>query len=193
MNKIDSMEQIVSSIVQSELMMKELRTSKTYMDWLNEFTKVYTSFTDEDWLYTPNLISNEDLNNIKKLPLLFEIIERFANKNYIFPDNCYSTSENCYKIKLNDVGYEIGIMHGQGSFVFCNRINQINSSDFIDFYDIMSDKSIYDISFIESKLEGLSNLIISLHEEGIPLKAIIDTTANAVGKIKKQKRFVKKI
>lgn len=111
-------------------------SNDSYISWLEEFTKKFSIFSDDDWLYNPNGISKSDLNNVYKLHLLFEIISNYAeNKNIEGKPNAFGVN---YTIKNNNIIYEIGIMVGQGTVFFCERFKE-NDCDYIDFNDIKED------------------------------------------------------
>ena len=65
--------------------LKSIFSSYDYMNWLNSFTANNKGFSDEDFLYFPEKISKEDLDKVNNLGLFFEGIEKYADKNYIYP------------------------------------------------------------------------------------------------------------
>ena len=160
---------------------QKMLSNTDYINWLDEFTTKHLNFTDEDWLYFPEKISKEDLEQVKNLHLMYFGIEKYANNNYIYPTNC--NFGNFYKIKLENIGLKIGILAGQGTLFFCNRIQIENEKDFIDFNDIINNKISNNVITIKNKLNELSNLIISLYKSDIPLEAIVTTLNNTLNKI----------
>ena len=65
--------------------LKSLFSSYDYMNWLNRFTADTKGFSGEDYLYFPEKISKDDLDKVNNLGLFFEGIEKYADKNYIYP------------------------------------------------------------------------------------------------------------
>lgn len=161
--------------------MEEMLSNTDYINWLNKFTIEHSSFTDDDWLYFPEKISKEDLEKVNNLHLVYRGIEKYANENYIYPTNC--DFGNFYKIKLENTGFEIGILFGQGTLFFCNRVQIENKKDFIDFDDILNNKTNDNLTTIKNKLNELSNFISSLYKSDVPLEAIVNTLDNTLNEI----------
>ena len=160
---------------------QEMLANTNYIKWLDSFTIEHSSFFDDDWLYFPEKISKEDLEQVNNLHLMYHGIERYASKNYIYPTNC--DFGNFYKVKLENTGFEIGMLVGQGTLFFCNRVQIGNRKDFIDFNDILNNKGNDNITTIKKKLNELSNLVVSLYKSGVPLEAIAITLDNTLNKI----------
>lgn len=165
--------------------MKELLSNVNYLKWLETFTKEYSVFSDNDWLYRQDEISNDDKQNVECLELLYMGIEQYASKNYIYPTN--SRFGNFYKIKLDSISYEIGILTGQGTQFFCRRVENIDEQEFIDFSDIIHNKKSIHRDAIKNNLNNLSHMIVSLYESGVPLEAIENELKYTLGTIKAQK------
>ena len=106
-------------------------------------------------------------------------------KGAFHPTSC--NFGNFYNIKLENIGFEIGILGRQGTLFFCNRVSIENQKDFIDFNDILNNKNVnVNATAIENKLNELSNLITSLYKSGIPLKAIKSILNNTLKEISSQ-------
>lgn len=131
--------------------MQELLSNTDYIAWLVSFTVIHSSFYDDNWLYFPEKISKEDLEQVNNLHLMYRGIERYANRNYIYPTEFYFG--NFYKIRIENIGFEIGMIeeHGRISF-FCNRVQIENQNDFIDFNDIVNNKEYDNVNTIKNKL-----------------------------------------
>lgn len=158
---------------------KEIITGGEYILWLEKFTIKHTRFSDNDWLYCPEEISEEDRKGLEELNLFYQGIAEYADKNFIFPSSC--DFGNYYCVKFGNIGYEIGIMVGQGTLFFCNRISMENK-EFIDFADIQNDKEQPKTKLINNRLEELSLLINNLAEE-VPLAVIEETARNTFKEI----------
>lgn len=167
--------------------LKRLFSSYDYMNWLNSFTADNKGFSDEDYLYFPEKISKEDLDKVNNLGLFFEGIEKYADKNYIYPTMYEYQSFYGIKDNANEVYYKIGVIEGQGGSFFCERVEPTNDQLFIDFNDIMDDKVRDNVKEIETDLDNMSNLVISLYNKGIPLEAIKETLDKTISEIELSK------
>lgn len=156
-------------------------SNDNYISWLENFT-LNGGFSDNNWLYCPEKISEEDRGNVEKLCLLYEIIDEYAKTNFIYPN--VDTYSNSYFIMNNDIVYEIGYMFGQEISFFCRRdkaglLNEKQKNNCIKFGDIKSGKKRPNVLIIERELSALSEYICSL--SGIvPIKAIKSQIANTI-------------
>lgn len=164
---------------------KEIITGGEYILWLEKFTIKHTRFYDNDWLYCPEAISEDDRARVEELNLFYQGIYDYASKNFIFPSFC--DFGNYYCIKFGDIGYEIGIMVGQGTLFFCNKVS-LENKEFIDFTDIQNGKEQPKTKLINNRLEELSILINNLAEE-VPLAAIEETAKNTINEILESKQI----
>ena len=166
---------------------KALLSNYDYMNWLNKFTKDNNGFYTEYYLYNTLEISKEDLDNVNKFKLLFEGIDKYAYKNYIYPD--IDDYQIVYGIKdnVNEIYYKIGLITGQGSYYFCDRVEYTDEMNFIDFNDIMNDRTRDNVKEIETGLNNMSNLIVSLSLKGAPLGAIKEVFDKTIREIELSK------
>ena len=120
---------------------KEKMFSNTdYVNWLIKFTiKNNNGFSDDNWLYNPEDINRTDSEKVDDLQLFFEGIDEYAKSCNIDPIPFDNGAE--YKLRINNTGLKIGFMVGQGSFVYCQKVNIKNENEFINFFDIYSNKS----------------------------------------------------
>ena len=167
--------------------LKSIFSSYDYMTWLNSFTANTKGFSDEEYLYFPEKISKEDLDKVNNLGLFFEGIEKYADKNYIYPTIYEYQSYYSVKDNVNDAYYKIGVIEGQGGSFFCERVEDTSKLDFIDFNDIMNDKIRENVEEIEANLDNMSNLVLSLYNKGVPLEAIKDTFDKTISEIELSK------
>ena len=167
--------------------LKRLFSSYDYMNWLNSFTADTKGFTGEDYLYFPEKISKEDLDKVNNLGLFFEGIEKYADKNYIYPTMYEYQSFYGVKDNVNEVYYKIGVIEGQGGSFFCERIEYTSEQPFIDFNDIMNDKVRDNVKEIGTDLDNMSNLVLSLYNKGVPLEAIKETLDKTISEIELSK------
>jgi len=170
----------------SEAKRKEMFFNTNYLKWLENFTIEHPGFSDDDWLYFPDKISQEDNEKVKNLHLLYEGIELYAKKNYIYPTEC--DFGGYYNIKLDNIGYEIGMLVGQGTLFFCKRTPLNKDIIYIDFNDIISDKKQSGVDLITQQLKELSDKILELHKKGIPLNALIESLDTTLTGIKEEEK-----
>ena len=167
--------------------LKSIFSSYDYMNWLNRFTADTKGFSDEDFLYFPEKISKDDLDKVNNLGLFFEGIEKYADKNYIYPTMYEYQSFYGVKDNVNEVYYKIGVIEGQGGSFFCERIEYTSEQPFIDFNDIMNDKVRDNVKEIGTDLDNMSNLVLSLYNKGVPLEAIKETLDKTISEIELSK------
>ena len=153
-----------------EAKMKAMFSDETYILWLNKFSEKHSKFTDDEWYYYSQELTEKDKNNVANLYLLFEIIDKYASSNYIYPiiDNWGWF----YSIKHGDTYYNIGFSNLQGTVFYCDRINAIDNA--INFADILSNKVLPRTLLIEERIKLLSQNINKLLDEGVPIEAILD-------------------
>ena len=120
---------------EKKIRVQEMLSCDSYINWLNDFTLKYSRFNSDDWLYFPNEISKDDLENVDNLYLFYSGLRDYAYENSINSVEC--NYGDFYKIKYDEIGYEVGIMVGQGAIFFCNRV-KIYDNDFIDFNKIIN-------------------------------------------------------
>ena len=100
--------------------LSEMFASASYLEWLSEFTLMYPSFTDDSFLITSLRASEEEIEKVQDLELLYLGVDEYARGNYLYP--CKNEFGNFYKIRLGEIGYEIGITTGKKAIFFCNRV-----------------------------------------------------------------------
>lgn len=163
---------------------KEIISNTDYLKWLERFTTEHQSFTDDTWLYFSEKISKEDHEMVNSLHLLYRGIVQYAKKNYIYPVEC--EYGGYYRIKLDNIGYEIGMLIGQGSLFFCNRTELDSNLEYIDFNDIIGNKKKEHVDIISKELKDLSDKVLELYKKGIPLEALIEALETTLTRIKKE-------
>lgn len=135
-------EKFLQGLLESRRKEKELTMNNEYVMWLEKFTEDYPNFSDEDWLYHAEKISKQDFKRVEDLPYFYGGIMGYADRHKIEANPC--CFGNYYNIKYNNIGYEIGVMHGQGTIQFCKRVSledEINEDKFIDFEEIIKDQN----------------------------------------------------
>lgn len=160
---------------------KKMMSSSDYINWLTNFTIDKDAFSDNDWLYNSSTIKKEDLDNIEKLYLFYEGIDKYARNNYIYPIPC--EYGNFYKIKWNEIGFEIGVLMGQGTLFFCRKLLVKENHEFIDYNDIILNKKQKQVEYIESCLNSISDMILTAYKNGVPTNAIKTTLDDTIQEI----------
>ena len=165
----------------------KLHLSTEYIDWLEKFTEEHEVFATDTFLYDEDKVTEEEKENISLLPVLFEVITEFADKNYISPKR--DDFEMFYNIEYKGTGYEIGLNYGQGSSNYCVRQDE-PEKDAISYENIMSGVKLLSTIQAESKLEELKELIEQLANDNVPVEAIHQATDTAIQKVKiKKERY----
>jgi hypothetical protein len=151
---------------------KELFSNYDYADWLIQFTRLYSEFTDNSWLYAEDELSSEDREKIAKLPLFYEGIKLYANNNYLYPK--YEKGASSYFIKVADWGFEIGQMiQGPETIYYCSRTEMEDTKGYIDIIDIVNNRKQVNTDYIKSVLDSLSKSIDDAYDNGVPALAIM--------------------
>lgn len=119
---------------------EKITSNNNYITWLENFTNKYTRFSDVDWTYCPTRLSKGDSENVEKLKLFYEAIEKYAEQNSISSESeDFILGNEYYLIGFNSIVYRIGIICGQGTVTYCERVNDI-SENIIDFNSITQRK-----------------------------------------------------
>ena len=130
--------EIVDKVIKMQQEKEAIVSDDTYVNWLNEFMSDKEGFSDDDWTYNPEEISEENLENVGKLYLFLCGINDYANENNISESSI--SSGFCYNIKYNNFMFRLGICVGQGGYCFCEKVKEEDNIEFIDFNDIMNSK-----------------------------------------------------
>lgn len=161
---------------------------KNYIIWLQEYTIKNYCFTTTTYLYKykEKDLSKKEITNIGRLCQLFEIIDKYSQENYIYPQ--INESGTYYRIKYNNIGYHIGHFSEEDPTIhFCIRVRLDPQKEYIDFNNIIENKPLPRSVQLKQELQHLSNLIHTLSDHNIPLEAISDTVDEAIKKIKQKK------
>lgn len=183
MNKNDD---FILKFVHRESIKNIMRSSKEYVNWLKKFTEENPSFSDDYYEIVSGEYSDTDKINMKNLSLLFEVIDEYAKKNYMSTrKNEYSES---YNFRSDDISYNIGFFRGQGSSFFCQRIDDIETKDFIDFDDIIKGSYTNDFEKNKNEVEKMKNSVMELYQSGVPLEIIKSEFENTIKNLKSRKQ-----
>lgn len=171
--------EVLQELINSEEKAKKLVSDTKYIVWLEEFTAKNHGFSDDSWLYDPDKLSAEDSENVRNLCSFFNGIAKYADNNFL-PVYSEDAHESHVYIQFNGIGYEIGVVVGQGAYTYCQRLNIFSDKRFINFNDIVTNKKQKNVDYINKQLGKLSSAIHSLMELGVPEKAISGTVNNAL-------------
>lgn len=157
---------------------KQLMSNYKYITWVENFTKIYPKIREDDFLYPKLKLDSKDIELGKKLNLLYEGINTYASKNYIYPSKDSDFVEY-YKIKYNNIGYEVGIILGQRPLCFLEKVDEFDNT-FIEFSDIVLNKKQVSTDYIEKELNELKNILEKFYKIGIPFPALKETIDNVI-------------
>ncbi len=178
--KEEILNQVIANLIHRQELAKTLVSNTEYILWLERFTSLNPVFKDDDWVYCSEEISEEDSIRVNELCSFFDGIAEYANRNFIpFCNNDY---DSYIFIKFNNIGYRIGIISGQGSFSYCERVGISSDNFFIDFDDIVNNKRQENVDYICEKLDSMSNIIKELLNVGVSEKVISKAVENAFEK-----------
>ena len=106
-----------------------------YLQWLEQFTKEHPNFTDIEWIYLNEKLTETDSENIKMLYILYEIISLYTQENYLSSEQSYT---NSYMVKKDNFYFKIGKILDEEPIIYicsCGLIQNINMGN-INFDDI---------------------------------------------------------
>jgi len=172
--------EVVADLILSQELPETLVSNTEYILWLENFTITNPSFGDDNWLYYPEKISKEDSKRVSELCSFFKGITQYADRNFI--PFCHNDYDTYTFIKFNNIGYKIGIISGQGSFAYCERVDISSNNVFIDFNDIINNKKQENVDYICEKLDSMSSIIEELLKIGVPAEVISTKVQNTLNK-----------
>lgn len=154
---------------------RELISNYEYISWLEKFTLIHECFSDDSWLYKPKELSEADNANVKKLSIFFEILYDYCNKYYINVSSKEVFEAERINIKHNGIGYQIGLVVGQGAYVYVER--KVPENDAIEFCDVLNGTIPENFEVKKAMIKKYEQLITEMKAIGIP-KAVILEIAN---------------
>lgn len=171
---------LLADLIRLQRLEKELISNTEYILWLENFTIANPCWSDDNWLYCPEEISKEDYKKVGEFHCFFNGIMDYAERNFIPPH--YDEFGTYNFIKFNNIGYKIGVMIGQGSLTYCERIDISHDDDnvFIDFNDIVNNKKQENVDYINSKFDSMCKIIEELINMGVPSETISTRVKNVL-------------
>lgn len=180
----DGINEVIAGLIKSQERAKSIVADTSYMLWLENFTNSIPIFSDDSWLYHPDEISKEDAEKVNDLCSFFNGISAYAERNFLPIYSKDYTSYVC--IKFNNIGYEIGLVSGQGTYAYCQRVEVSSDRVFIDFNDIVANKKQTHVEQVTKTLDKISLLIEQLLICDIPVEAISTRIQDTINKFSKE-------
>ena len=169
-SKVDS--QFLEEIKKRNAVKEELVSDDNYIRWLEKFTFKYKKFIDDTWLYKPEELSEFDSKNVGKIGLFFEALSDYCRKYYINIDCNEGHVVECINIKYNDVGYEIGLIVGQGACVYVER--KAPKDDAIEFNYVLNDIAPEDFEAKRDLVSKFAQIVSEMKAMNIPKSIILE-------------------
>lgn len=110
---------------------KDMLTKPDYINWIIKYTEKRSQFYDDDFNITK--VDDYDKAQMEILNIFVGLISDYANDNDI--ESIQNEFGVSYRIKYKDTGLEIGVMHGNGSCCYAQRIPV--EEGYIDFSKVM--------------------------------------------------------
>lgn len=150
----------------------ELISDDEYISWLENFTSIYEKFTDETWLYNPEELLELNYKNVSKMGLFFEALSDYCRKYYINMNCDEGPAFERIIIKHKDVGYEFGLIVGQGAIVYVER--QAPKDDAIEFNYVLNDIAPEDFEAKRDLVSKFEQIVSEMKALNIPKSVILE-------------------
>ena len=165
--------------------LKEKVSNFDYITWLKNFTLEYHWVSDENWLYRPEVVSYEDKKKSLELSYLYFGIDAWARQNLMYPKKVTIGERDgyYYNVQFDDAFFQVGLLNGDKMVCYAKRVEQLDKEDFINFYDVVSNKKRENLKQLHQYLQSLSEYIVLLHQNGVPTEAIanqVNTTIEVI-------------
>lgn len=165
-------DQLLEEMKKREAEKKELFSNYDYILWLEKFTLLYERFTDDSWLYKPEELSEVDIKNVGKIALFFEALSDYCHKYYINVASNEMFESECINIKHNGIGYQIGLVTGQGSCVYVER--KVPEDGTIEFSDVLNDTMPEDFEAKKALIKKFEQIVTEMKAKCIPISIILE-------------------
>lgn len=151
---------------------KELVSNYDYMLWLEAFTLLHENFTDDSWLYNPGELSESDNANVEKLNLFFDALSQYCHKYYINIECGEDFEEERMYIRHNNVVYQLGLVVGQGAYVYVIRKEPEDGA--IEFSDVVNDVEPKEFEAKDAKMKEFKQLVAEMKTMNIPTSVMLE-------------------
>ena len=174
----DNMQKILDSKERNDRIFKNY----DYLNWLEKYMSDRLRAYDDDYIFEEN--SNEiDYNNILKFDNFFSEIEKYAQDNFIPIET--KQGKTYYKIKYNNVAYNVGIIYTQGMAYYVDKVENADLDKYIDVQDIKNNVVQEKTQPYKNRLEELKKDILKAYSYGIDVKFIEEAVNQSLDEITK--------
>ena len=190
-NKKYLYEKMIESVKLNKHYIEECVSNDNYILWLISF------LNEHGWCDNDTDISYMCLDKIEKMAkfnYFKEGVCKYAKKNYLYPIK--KGSGFCYNIKYNDDIYQLYWIKkvDREACYFSKVIDNEKDLNVINFEDLLNEKIISDISFIEENLDAVEDYVYEqlfeyvsvINEKNIPLEAVEERAGKAFKRILKK-------
>lgn len=125
-------DEFYAELQEKEKSKKDMLIKPDYINWIIKYTEKRNQFYDDDFNITK--VDDYDKTQMKKLSTFVGLISDYANDNDI--ESIQNEFGVSYRIKYKDTGLEVGVMHGNGSCCYAQRIPI--EEGYIDFSKVMT-------------------------------------------------------
>lgn len=181
----------LDNLINSFEVEKSLCKNTDYIDWLEEFTTKYPSFSTEYFNEDTAIISERDKEMINKLDLFYNVIESHAKNNYIdlsLDRESTWTSYEYVVIKYKDNYYRIGFNQME-SICFVSRTSEPDI--YLDFNLVINNNLTERAKMIRKQLISFRTLmsqnIEKMIDNNVPYQVIDEEVKSVL--VKYDKRF----
>ncbi|MBE5813406.1 MAG: hypothetical protein E7314_07190 [Clostridiales bacterium] len=173
LNKDEIAKSYLQILKEQEDAEKQIISNYDYISWLENFTQIHEGFADDSWLYKKEELSAEDYAKVEALHLFFNAISDYCRRFHINIEGQEKFEFEKIHIKHNNVGYQLGLVIGQGSYVYvCPEIPQENA---ICFDNIMNNIAPEEFKTKKELLQKFEKIISTMKEADIPSEIVINT------------------
>lgn len=152
---------------------KQTISNYDYISWLEKFTQIHEGFASDSWLYKKEELSAQDYANVEKLYLFLNAISNYCRNFHINIEGTEKFEFESVHIKHNNVGYQLGLVIGQGSYVYVRR--EKPHDDAICFDNIMNNIVPEEFKTKEELLQKFEKIVSAMKEADIPSEVVINT------------------
>jgi len=143
-----------------------------YISWLETFTQTHAGFAHDSWLYKQEELSKEDYANVKNLYFFFNATSQYC-RNFHINIECEENFEfERIHIKHNNVGYQLGLVIGQGSYVYVHR--ETPQDNAIAFDNIMNNIVPEEFKAKEELLQKFEKIASAMKSADVPSEIVIN-------------------
>lgn len=144
----------------TERRIKKIKENEEYIIWLDNYANTHPLFTNDQHLYSRNVMEDEEKENTESLEELYKIIQKYAEDNYLAAEK--DEFGFYYQITYNSNFYKIGFMDIDELIYYCSKFYPNNTENIIDFMNILQNKKTVNTDIIGLKMQKLKIIIDEL-------------------------------